>query len=103
MRVTLADAVADPHARQKLADRLGELYPDDKFADRGAFNFSEEEIDQARAAHCLIEYSPKKKTIGRTVRFIIAPAFAADLAERAVTRIEREVAESREREAKAGA
>lgn len=98
--VTLVDAVADPDARQALAERLRKLYPEVEFAERGSFNFSQEEVDQARAARCLIEYSPKKNRIGRTVRFIVDPVFAADLAERAVTRIEGEVVASREREAR---
>jgi ParB/RepB/Spo0J family partition protein len=95
--VTLAEAVTDPETRQELAARLRQLYPGDRFAERGSFTFSEQEIDQARAAHVLIEYRPKKNTIGRVVRFIVDQEFAADLAERAIMRIEGEVAESRKR------
>lgn len=99
-RTTLASAVTDPEARQELTDRLLALYPGDHSAARGSFAFSEDEIDQARAAHCLIEYEPKKRSMGRVVRFITDRELAADLAGRAVSRIEKEVAESREREEK---
>lgn len=97
---TLAGAVTDPEVREKLAARLRELYPGDRFAERGSFHLSEEEIDQARAARCLIEYKPRKGAFGRVERFIVDREFAADLAERAITRLESEVSIHREREAK---
>jgi ParB/RepB/Spo0J family partition protein len=95
---TLALAVADPGDREHLAARLRTLYPGDAYAERGSFRFSDEEIDAARAARCLIEYRPRKGTIGRTLRYITDREFAGDLAERAITRIEGEVTESRRRQ-----
>ena len=95
---SLMAAVTDPEDRKHLAARLRALYPDDGYAARGSFTFSEEEIDAARAARCLIEHRPRKGAIGRTVRFISDHEFAADLAERAITRIEGEVTEFRQRQ-----
>jgi ParB/RepB/Spo0J family partition protein len=94
---TVGELVADPEAAAKLMSRLDDLWGQGSGRTH-RLTFSEEEIDQARAAKVLLEY--KRDGYAATQRFICDAGYADDLVERAVSRIEAQVTADRERRAK---
>jgi hypothetical protein len=97
VHVPVRRAVADPEGRRKIVARLADVYPHQTIDDAARLSFSGEEIDAARAAQCLIEYKSGTEAWVRTLRFITDAELAADLVDRAVGRIETEVADHRRR------
>ncbi len=93
----LSDVVTD----KKMARELGERYLAAKpyvHTDNPTLRFSEAEVDAARAAGCLLEYKVDHGEWTSTLEFITDAEFAADLAERAVDRIEAEAAAQKKKD-----
>lgn len=88
--VALRDAVADRAERRRLVAEVAALYPDRQVDDTWGFAFSVEEIDAARAAGCLVEYTPRRRHGWGRTEFITDAALAADLTDRAIARIKGE-------------
>jgi ParB/RepB/Spo0J family partition protein len=93
----LSDLVADPKKRRDLGERHLAARPY-THTDNPTLRFSEAEVDAARAAGCLVEHEVDHGEWSSTLAFITDTEFAADLAERAVERIEKEAAEHKKRE-----
>ncbi len=98
-KVRLSDILTDAEKRAALIERFQAAggYGE---AEDPAIRFAEAEVDAARAAGCLVEHKVDRGEWISTVAFITDAALAADLAERAVCRIEAEAAERAERERK---
>jgi ParB/RepB/Spo0J family partition protein len=92
--VRLSDVIADPKKRRDLGDRHLAARPY-THTDNPTLRFGEAEVDAARAAGCLVEHQVDQGEWSSNVAFIIDAEFAADLAERAVERIEKEAAEAK--------
>jgi hypothetical protein len=95
----LSALVPDPELRASLAERHAAARPYEQGEDP-AIRFEEAEVDAARAAGCLVEHKVDRGAWESTVAFITDAEFAADLAVRAIERIEKqavELAESRAR------
>jgi ParB/RepB/Spo0J family partition protein len=88
----LSALVADPDRRASLAERLNSARPYNG-SDDPVIHFDEAEVDAARAAGCLVEYAVDHSGWSSTIAFLCDPEFAADLALRAVERIERQAGE----------
>jgi ParB family chromosome partitioning protein len=95
----LSEMVPDAERRSALAERLVAALPYQR-SDEGPIHLEEAEIDAARAAGCLIEHTIDHGGWESTVAFICDAELAADLAVRAVERIERQAAELAEARAK---
>jgi ParB family transcriptional regulator, chromosome partitioning protein len=95
--VKLSDVIADSKKRRDLGDRHLAARPY-THTDNPTLRFGEAEVDAARAAGCLVEHEVDHGEWSSTVAFITDVEFAADLAERAVERIEKEAAERKKRE-----
>lgn len=93
----LSDLIADAKKRRDLGDRHLAARPY-THTDNPTIRFAEAEVDAARAAGCLIEHQVDQGEWTSTVAFITDAEFAADLAERAVERIEKEAAERKKQE-----
>jgi ParB/RepB/Spo0J family partition protein len=95
--VRLGKVVADAETRAALIARLQATggYGEEAEA---VIRFGEAEVDAARAAGVLVEHKVDRGEWVSTVAFITDTALAADLAERAVERIETEAAERAKRE-----
>jgi ParB/RepB/Spo0J family partition protein len=85
--------------RDKLAERINALESSWNQSPDPSVPFSEIEVDAARALGCLVEHTTERRGYHATTAFITDRAVAADLAERAVERWEKEVAERTEQEA----
>lgn len=101
--VRISQVVTDPKKRRDLGDRYRVLHP---YAHgEPAVKLGEAEIDAARAAGCLIEHKVDQGEWSSTLSILTDTELAADLAERAVEREEKAVAqrmkEEEERQAKA--
>lgn len=95
--VRLADVLTEAKKRQELTERYLAARPDSPDEDP-VIRFGEAEVDAARAAGCLVEHTIDHGEWTSTVGFITDAELAADLAERAVERIESEAAERAKRE-----
>jgi ParB/RepB/Spo0J family partition protein len=95
--VRLSDVIADTKKRRDLGDRHLAARPY-THTDNPTLRFGEAEVDAARAAGCLVEHQVDQGEWTSTVAFITDVEFAADLAERAVERVEKEAAEHKKRE-----
>ena len=94
-RSRLADLVADPTKARDLGDRYLAAAP--HFHETNPIiRFSEEEVDAARAAGCLIEHEFDHGGWTQTVAFITDAELAADLTERHIEGIEKRAAAARE-------
>lgn len=95
--VRIGEVVAEAEKRKALLERLGAVggYGE---GDDIVIRFGEAEVDAARAAGCLVEHKVDRGEWISTVAFITDIDLTADLAERAVERIEAEAAERAERE-----
>lgn len=88
-------------AEGKKCRDLGERYLTARpytHTDNPVLRFSEAEVDAARAAGCLVEHEVDHGEWTSTVAFLTDVEFAADLAERAIERIEKEAAEHKQRQ-----
>jgi ParB/RepB/Spo0J family partition protein len=85
--VRISQVVEDPKKRRDLGDRNRVLHPG--HPSEPVVRLSEDEIDAARAAVCLVEHVVDHGEWSQTHSFITDTAFAADLAERAVEREEK--------------
>jgi hypothetical protein len=88
----LSSIVADPKQQAALAERIRTVRPYDR-SDDPVVRFDRSEVDAARAAGCLVEHKVDHGEWESSVAFICDATLAADLAVRAVERIEREAAE----------
>jgi ParB/RepB/Spo0J family partition protein len=93
----LSEAVGDARKRRDLGDRYRAARPYDR-AEDPALRFQDAEVDAARAAGCLVEHRIDNGEWTSTVAFICDRDLAADLAERAIERIEKEAAERKRQE-----
>jgi ParB/RepB/Spo0J family partition protein len=91
--VRIGEVVTDAKKRAALLERLGAVGGDDV-----VIRLSEAEVDAARAAGVLVEHKVDRGEWVSTVEFITDATLAADLAERAIERIEAEAAERAKRE-----
>jgi ParB/RepB/Spo0J family partition protein len=94
-RVDLGKVVADTKKRYELIDRYQALHP--RSSGLVTLRFDEAEVDAARAAGCLIEHKIDRGEWVSVVPFITDQGLAADLCERAIERLEAEVAEQAKR------
>jgi ParB/RepB/Spo0J family partition protein len=88
----LSELIVDVKKRRDLGDRHLAARPY-THTDNPTLRFSQAEVDAARAAGCLVEHAVDHGEWSSTVSFITDTEFAADLAERAIERIEKEEAE----------
>lgn len=93
----LSAIVPDEKKRRDLGERHLAARPY-THTDDPALRFSEAEVDAARAAGCLVEHKVDHGEWSSTVAFITDVEFAADLAERAVERVEKEAARRKKEE-----
>lgn len=93
----LSAIVADEKKRRELGERHLAARPH-THTDNPVLRFDEAELDAARAAGCLLEHKVDHGDWHSTVAFITDVEFAADLAERAVARVESEAAERKKKE-----
>lgn len=91
--VRISQVVSDPKKRRDLGDRYRVLHPHSQ--GEPPVCLDEAEIDAARAGGCLVEHTVDHGEWSRTHGFITDTALAADLAERAVEREEKEAAKRR--------
>jgi hypothetical protein len=98
-RPDLSTVVRGKKKRDKLAERINALESSWNQSPDPSVPFSEIEVDAARALGCLVEHTTERRGYHATTAFITDRAVAADLAERAVERWEKEVAERTEQEA----
>ncbi len=94
--VQISQVVTDPKKRRDLGDRHRALHPHS--SGEPALRLNQDEVDAARAAGCLVEHRVDHGGWISTHAFITAVDFAADLAERAVEREEKEAAKHRKEE-----
>jgi ParB/RepB/Spo0J family partition protein len=92
--VSIAKAIADRKVRENIRGRLEALFPDETVTVDAAVSFSDEEVDAARAAGCLLERERGQEWM-TPIRFVTDAEFAADLVDRVVSRMEVEVPEAR--------
>lgn len=95
--VRLGEVLADAEKRAALIERVQAAGGHGQ-AEDPVIRFAEAEVDAARAAGVLVEHKVDRGEWISTVAFITDSALAADLAERAVERIEAEAAERAKRE-----
>jgi ParB/RepB/Spo0J family partition protein len=95
----LSAVQADAEKRHALAERYCAARPWEK-AEDPVIRLGEAEVDAARAAGCLIEHRIDDGGWVSTLAFITDRELAADLAERAIERIEKEAAKRAKEEAK---
>jgi ParB/RepB/Spo0J family partition protein len=95
----LSALVSDPELRASLAERYAAARPYEQSEDP-AIRFEEVEVDAARAAGCLVEHKVDRGAWESTVAFVTDAEFAADLAARAIERIEKQAAELAESRAR---
>lgn len=98
-RSRIAELVADPTKARDLGDRHLAAVPH-LHETNPIIRFSEEEIDTARAAGCLIEHEFDQGGWIQTVAFITDAELAADLTERHIEGIEQRAAAAREQRRK---
>lgn len=91
----------DPEKCRALADRYIAARPYER-AEDPVIRLGEAEVDAARAAGCLIEHKVDHGGWESTIAFITDRELAADLAERAVARIEKQAAERDAQRARSG-
>jgi ParB/RepB/Spo0J family partition protein len=94
--MAISKVIADPKQRTELGDRYRAAVSYDQ-AEDPVLRLSEAELDAARAAGCLVEHQVDHGEWVSTIAFITDAELAADLAVRAVERIEQEVAEQQKR------
>jgi ParB/RepB/Spo0J family partition protein len=99
----LSEAVTDKDRREGLVERLAATLPDWRDAEDPTFRFSDEEVDAARAAGCLVEYQSERRHYSTTYAYVTDAEFATDLVERHVEGREREIEAAGVREAEAKA
>ena len=92
-RPTISTVVRSKKKRVELAERINAFESRWDQSTDPRVPFSEIEVDAARALGCLVEYTTERDSYHATTAFITDAAAAADLAERAVERREKEVAE----------
>jgi len=98
----ISQLISEPKKRRELGDRHRALHP--YGPEEPAVRLSEAEIDAARAAGCLVEHTVDHGGWSSVTGFITDAELAADLAERAVEREERQAAKrKKEEEARAKA
>jgi len=101
----LSEVVSDKAKRKSLVDRINPLIGAYYRSEDPAVQFTDSEVDAARAARCLVEYQPDRKAYRKTYAFVTDLAVAEDLVERLVEGAEKRAAEAakaeEEREAKA--
>jgi ParB/RepB/Spo0J family partition protein len=93
----LSKVVRDPERLRDLGERHLAARPY-THTDDPVLKFNEAEVDAARAAGCLVEHEVDQGGWSSTIAFITDAEFAADLAVRAVERIESEAAARRKEE-----
>lgn len=99
----LSRIVIDPEQYAALAERYRAARSHEAGADP-VIRFSEAEVDAARAAGCLVEYTEDQREWSPTVSYIIDASLAVDLTERVIERIEKHAAkDAKERAKRAGA
>jgi ParB family chromosome partitioning protein len=94
----LGTVVTDKKKCEELAERINAVDPHLRMT-HPVVHLKEAEVDAARAAGCLVEHRVERRGYGATTAFITDRAFAADLTERAVERIEKEAKKRAEEEA----
>ena len=95
----LSALVSDLELRASLAERHAAARPYEHSEDP-VIRFEEAEVDAARAAGCLVEHTVDHGEWESAVAFITDPELAADLAVRAIERIEKRAAELAESQAR---
>jgi ParB/RepB/Spo0J family partition protein len=95
---SLSRIVTDQEKYAELAERYRAINRHEEGAEPH-IGFTSEEIDAARAAGCLLEHDREPGGFHQPITFITDAAFAADLAERAIERMERRAAEEARRQA----
>ncbi len=96
--VSIAKVAGDAKKGRELVERYRAANSWDRSEDP-VIRFGEAELDAARAAGCLIEHQVDRGEWVSTVAVITDAELAADLAERALERIEHEQAEAQKRQA----
>ncbi|HXS33142.1 MAG TPA: ParB/RepB/Spo0J family partition protein [Solirubrobacterales bacterium] len=89
---SLSRIVTDPEKYAALAERYRAVRSYEAGADP-VIRFSEAEVDAARAAGCLVEYTEDRRGWSPTIAYITDASLAVDLAERVIERIEQRAAE----------
>jgi ParB/RepB/Spo0J family partition protein len=95
--VRLGEVLADATKRRELGERYRAARPHEPEGEP-VIRLAEAEVDAARAAGCLVEHEVDHGEWSSTVAFLTDAELAADLAERAVERIEAEAAAGRKRQ-----
>ena len=91
-------AVSSAKKRRVLAERINAINPYLRLDDP-VIRFEDAEVDAARAAGCLVEHHAERRGYVSTTAFFTDAEVVADLAERAVERMEAEAAKKAEEEA----
>jgi ParB/RepB/Spo0J family partition protein len=94
--VALSDVVTDAEKRRELLGRYRSAHP--RSEGEPLIGFGEAELDAARAAGCLVEHRHDRGEWISTVAFITDADLAADLAERAISRVEAEAEKQRKQD-----
>jgi ParB/RepB/Spo0J family partition protein len=94
----LSTVVRNRKKREGLAERLNSCEPHWRQGPDPSVPFSDVEVDAARALGCLVENTTERNGYRATTAFITDASVAADLAEQAIERREKEVAEEAKRE-----
>lgn len=87
----LAEVIADPEKREALSGRLKAARPYENVVEP-VIRFGAEELDAARAAGCLVEYTIDHGNWSTGVAYVTDAELAADLCERLVERVEKQQA-----------
>jgi ParB/RepB/Spo0J family partition protein len=88
----ISELIADPEQQGLLAQRLCAAHPYENSEDPFV-RFADAEVDAARAASCLLEYEVDHGEWSSSLAYVCDAALAADLADRAVKRIEKEASQ----------
>jgi ParB/RepB/Spo0J family partition protein len=93
----LSEVVEDKEKRKSLADRINPMLMEYQRSEDPRFQFTESDVDAARAAGCLVEYHSNGNGYNAFNTYVIDRSYAEDLIERAVETAEQEVATAAER------
>lgn len=91
-RLRLSEVVSDEEKRKGLVDRLNPMLSEYQRSEDPTVQFTDSEVDAARAAGCLVEYQPDRGAYGKSHSYVTDRAFAEDLVERLVDAAEKRAA-----------
>jgi ParB/RepB/Spo0J family partition protein len=95
----LGDVVTDAKKRKELVARRDAVCDPYQRSENPMIRLEQAEVDAARAAGCLVEHQARRPGFVSTTAFVTDTDLAADLAERAIERIEKTAAKRAEEDA----